>query len=104
MPVRGAFDHGDAHAHDGVRDRCPHGVDDQVHEAFGRGELVRAVVGDRRHELVDQVAVRAVDVDDVEAGLHGAAGRLGVGLHELMALGDGELPGNLAARRRARHR
>ena len=53
---------------------------------------------------MDQVAVRAVDVDDVEAGLHGPPGRLGVGLHELMALGDGELPGNLAARRRARHR
>jgi hypothetical protein len=37
--------------------------------------VVLAAIGDRREELVEQVAVGAVDLRDLEAGLPGPAGR-----------------------------
>ncbi|MDI2023212.1 hypothetical protein PJL18_03760 [Paenarthrobacter nicotinovorans] len=95
---------GDAHAHHSVRDGCPHGVDDEVHEPFRSRELVRAVVGQRGHELVDQVAVGAVDVDHVEACGHRPACGLRVGFHQLMAVLDSEFTGNLATCNFARYR
>lgn len=62
----------------------PHGadrVDDLEGEAHpvveGAAVLVRADVGVRREELADQVAVRAVDLGDLEARVQGATGALG---------------------------
>ena len=57
--------------------------------------LVVAHVGERREELVDQVAVRAVDIEHVEARLVGAPRRLAPALDDLRDLG---------ARERARRR
>ena len=57
--------------------------------------LVVAHVGERREELVDQVAVRAMDIEHVEARLVGAPRRLAPALDHF---------GDLGARQRARRR
>ena len=54
---------------------------------------IGAVVGERREELVDQVAVGGVDFDSVEAGLFGADGGIGEAL-------DGALDAGIVERRR----
>ena len=50
--------------------------------------LVLAAVKGRRQELVDQIAVGAVDLDRVEPGFLGAAGSLPKGFHQVLDLGD----------------
>ena len=55
--------------------------------------VVGALVGDGAQKLGNQVAVCAVDLDHVEAGLDGADGGGLPGLDELLDLGDGHLLG-----------
>lgn len=57
--------------------------------------MVGALVGDRGQELVDQVAVGAVDLDSVHTGLVGADGALGERLHDLRDLVDQQLARDL---------
>ena len=55
----------------------PRGADDAEREAAARlgrsAVLVGAAVRERREELVEEVAVRGVDLDDLEAGGDGPA-------------------------------
>src|SRR5436190_2078162 len=64
-----------------------YGLDDLDAEAHaievGAAVLVVAAVGERGEELVHQVAVRAVDLEHVEAGLLGPPRGLRPGVHEL---------------------
>src|SRR5690606_28921712 len=56
--------------------------------------LISAVVGKRRVERRDEVAVRAVDLHDVEPGLVGPHGGVGKGLYDGLDLVLGELVRN----------
>ena len=55
-----------------------HGLGDLERKARAPGEIaavgIVALVGERGEELVDQVAVRVVDFEDVEAGFQRALG------------------------------
>ena len=73
----------------GDLDREPHAVH------LVAAVRVGALVGDRRQELMDQIAVGAVDLENVEAGLVGAHRRLAP-LADHVA--------HLVVRERARHR
>ena len=56
----------------------------------GAAVVVVATVRQRREELVQQVAVRGVDLDGVEADRDSSAGGVGERLHDLADLLDGE--------------
>jgi len=61
----------------------PRDLQRQAHPVLERAAVaVLAPVGERREELVQQVAVRGVDLDAVEAGGEGAARSLGEGLDD----------------------
>ena len=72
----------------------------EAHPVFKAAAVgILAEVGERRHELVDEVAVRPVDFHGVEPGFHGAAGGLYirldhafdvVGVHDAGVFGGGE--------------
>ena len=58
---------------------------DEAHPVVERAApVVGALVGERREELVEQVAVGAVDLDEVEAGARGALGGGGPGADEAL--------------------
>src|SRR5262249_46744248 len=73
---------------------APHGAADRLEDLDaeahavlqGTTVLVAAPVAARREELVDQVAVGAVDLDALEAAGHGVAGGAGEMLDELADL------------------
>ena len=64
------------------------GLDDLAQQACAILEaatvLVGARVGERREELVDQIAVRAVELDHLEAGVEGAARGIGEGRNNIL--------------------
>jgi hypothetical protein len=64
--------------------------------------LVVALVGDRREEGMDQVAMRGVDIDHIEAGRHRPPRARAIGFHQCVDLGDrhgaGTVPAGDAAR------
>ena len=47
------------------------------------GSSIGALVGERREELVDQVAVSGVNLDNIESGAVGAMRRIGESLHRV---------------------
>ena len=89
-PVGGADAEEERHRR---RDHVADQVDELEHQPRAVLEaaavLVGALVRDRRHELVQQVAVRAVDLDDVEAGSQRAVRGGREGGFELLDLGSG---------------
>jgi hypothetical protein len=69
---------------------------DEAHPVdFGSAIFIAALVGFLRQEFVHEIAVRAVQLQHLEAGFVGAARRLAPRLHEVF---------HLAALQRARHR
>ena len=68
-----------------------HHLDGEPHPVkFAAAILVVAHVGERREELVDQVAVRHVEIENVEARLVGAPRRLAPALDDFGNLGPRE--------------
>ena len=77
--------HLDEHAHV-ISGRLHHAADHQLHQAHpvlqASAETVAAVVGIRREELADEVAVARVDLDAVEARCAGEFHRMAEILHQ----------------------
>ena len=75
-----------------------HRVDDLKQQADAIGEAaavgIGPVVGERREEFVDQVAVGSMDLNKVEARGIGTAGRLGKGEYNSADAGLIQLQGN----------
>ena len=90
-----ARDDGDLAAH-----ALLHFLDDEAREAHtvleGAAELVEALVGARAHEGAYQIAVSHMDLDGVDAALHGALGSVAVALDQLVDLLGGDFLGNVA--------
>jgi len=90
------------------RPGLPDGVDhleEQPGAVLERSAVgVRAVVGERREELVDQVAVGGVDLDDVEARVVGTGCRSAEGTGDLGDLAGGEFAGVVVPGERDRRR
>ncbi len=98
-------EHGQPVDQDEVRaDRLAHPADDldgEAHAVLVRAApAVGAVVGARRDELVDQVALGAHDLDAVVPGLAGEAGGAHIVVDGAFDLGVGQLAGHVRADRR----
>ena len=87
-----------------VADTCAHRPEHVAGEARASLQVpavaVRAGVVERREELVQQVAVRHVDLDAVEAAVPCQGGRDGPALDQLGDVGVIHLPGRVGRRRR----
>ena len=102
-PVGWSFESREANAQrcrgDGVTD----GVDHLGQEPGGRSPLVIAEVRPGRHELMDEVSVRPVEHEDVDAGVETANRCLGVAADQVADVVSGERFGDLPACDGARH-
>ena len=90
--------------HEVVADALAHGLEHLAGEAGAALEIAAVAVGARvvegREELVQQIAVRHVHLDTVEAALDGDLGGIRPCIGELSDVGAGHLPGGVRRRRR----